>query len=530
MRAGQEVNGMVLLSIRRPIYGGKVRMALHGKEETSIQAKITGSNDSFHSERSLISVYQTLREFSPYQKLGKGVYKLPFRIELPEYIPSSQQFRIGRKKILNGFRIRYRLHASLGRIESWASFNVLSSPLQGDPVPCMVQPKSFPVNALKLIKKGEVTLGASIADTNIGRGEMIVLSLACRNDSTVEIGRVAIRLIENAEWLIEAQGITREFSRTLVHMKDVELPSLSRHKKERSEVRRLLKDSSKREATQQSIYNDLVCGVNRIGVYVPEDSRDSYDGQIVHISHALVVNLQTKGICSNASIEIPVRIGSPRSPSETHNNTNSSPLDQERVYEHTDMSENHIPVAEATQVHISEDQDDDVQSVIVLGSDAVLPVQSTLEDLEPIAPPFSDQISLPNLLQRMNASTSHCSFVSSLLLEPAWVRFFCGMSVQDYASIIRNCAPPVDQPRMASLLAEYINGGDALICEWAVAAVQATNQYYRTTTLLRVLPLCLDLARNHALIWGELNVWEQTVIESDFSIALTRARSHLISS
>lgn len=510
---------MVLLNIRRPIHGGKVRLILYGKEKTSIQTRIGGSSETFQSERNLITVYQTLRDFPPNKKILKGNYQLPFKVQLPESLPSSQQFPGDGKKPLHGFRIQYKLLASLGKIEQTTYLQVRSAPLSCEPLPCMVQPTSFPISTLKLFKEGEITVGASVADTAVGRGENIELRLACRNDSKIDIRRVEIKLKETVLWTVEAQGISKESSRTLVRLRDVELPTLSKDRRDRSEFRRLLKDSSQREVTYQAIYDDLVSGLHKVNIFVPEDSRDSYNGQVVTVAHVLEVKLQTRGISSNALTTVPIRVGTPRcgtgeealGPFEA----DSPIVNRGRPRE--------IPVVRATQVVPTDDHDDDVQSVIVLSSDAVLPEHSSLEDLEPLAPSFSAHVSLSTLLQRMRASISSHSFISSLLLETPWVRFFCSISSSDYASIIHHAIPVSDQPRVAALLADYVNGGDALTCVWAAAAVRATDPYYRSSTLQRLLPHCADLLQNHDILHQELSAWEQTVTEDDFAVALEQA-------
>jgi len=519
--AGKDVEGMVLLNIPRPIYGGKVRLILYGKEKTSIHTRIGGTSETFRSERSLITVYQTLKDFPLYTKIPKGCYRLPFKVLLPATIPSSQRYPASSKKPSNGFRIQYKLLASLGKIEQSTYLCVRSAPLSCEPLPCMIQPTSIPISTLKLFKEGEVTVGASVTDIAVGRGENIELRLACRNESKIDIRRVEIKLVETVKWTVEAQGMTRESSQTLVRLRDVELPTLSKYRKDRSEVRRLAKDSSQREVMYQAIYDDLVSGRHKVNVFVPEDSRDSYDGQVVIVAHTLEVKLQTRGISSNALTSIPIRVGTPR-----HNSAEQASVPFEpNIPIATGIPSNEIPVAQATQVNPVDEEDDDVQSVIVLSSDAVLPAHSSLEDLVPLEPPpFSADVSLPTLLQRMRAAMSSYSFLSSLLLETPWVRFFCAMSASDYASIIRHTFPVADQPRVAALLAEYVNGGDELTCAWAAAAVQATNPHYKSATLQRLVPLCTDIKQNHNMLRQELSAWEQTVTEKDFRLALERAR------
>lgn len=528
-QAGETLNGMVLLKVRRPISGGKVRLLLFGKEKASVHA---GRSKAFASERNLLTVYQTLKEFPLEEKISPDVYHLPFKLKLPSSMPSTEKYPEGRSKPANGFRIQYKLQVSLGTLQKTVDLHIRSAPLSTEPLPCMVEPSSFPISTLKLIKQGEVVLGASVADSAVGRSEDLELRLACRNDSTIDIRRVAIKLVETMEWRIVANGMIRQSSRTLVHLRDVHLPSLSKDRKERKEVRRRLKDSNRHsDSTYQEIYEDLVSGVEKLDVFIPENSRDSYDGQLVKISHMLHVELLTRGISSNASVKIPIRIGTPRSRPTYQVNTAGGPAIHFETCSHSavDTRAGEIPVVEAIQVNslARNGDDDDIQSVIILGSDAVLPAHTELSELRPIPPPtFSMDVSVANMLERMGASTDVYSFVSSLMLEPAWVRLFCSMSPSDFASIISATTPVSEQPRVAALLAEYVNGGDDLTCPWAAAATKATDPYYRASTVQRLLPLCAghDVLQNHTMLLRELTAWEQTVTREDFEQALDRAR------
>ena len=47
-----------------------------------------------------------------------------------------------------------------------------------------------------LVDQGNITLAARVKDTHIGRGDRIVVSIACRNDSLVDIQRVELKLQE----------------------------------------------------------------------------------------------------------------------------------------------------------------------------------------------------------------------------------------------------------------------------------------------------------------------------------------------
>jgi hypothetical protein len=497
----------------------------------STRASSSSRPKTVRSERNLVTLVQTLRDFPAHEKIAAGVYRLPFKLKLPASLPSTEVYPENKPKALNGFRMQYKLQVSLvgkNKLNQCIPLRIRSAPLPAEPLPCMVQPTSYPISTLKLFKDGEVMLGASVEDSAVGRGHAVDLHLACRNDSKIDIRRVSLQLVETMEWAVEAPGQAwRVALRTLVHLRDVDLPSLSKDRKGRLEVRRLSKDANQRELSYQQIYDDLVSGRNKLQINIPVTARDSYDGQLVKVSHFLHVKLLTRGISSNAAATIPLSLGTPREgaalpPAATRIETpGHPPIVIQGAVPHE------IPVVHAIAVSMSddEDDDDDMQSVIILGGDAILPDYSSLADLTPILPPPEvREVSIPSLLLRMETSVNVYNYLSSLLLEPAWVRLFCDMTAANYASLVETTTPVSNQPRVAALLADYVNGGDALTCAYAAAAVAATAAWYRATTVQKLLPLCVDLPTQHDLLRRELSEWEQTVTHVSFERALSNAR------
>jgi hypothetical protein len=499
--------------------------------ERTAMCRFSKTDKTLRSQRTLVTIQQTLplKAIQPYQKLRKGEYRIPFKIQLPSSIPASQEeYPIKRQQQTqqvkrlprNGFVVEYELQAALGNLQIATNLIVQASPLPTDQsLPYFVQPISIPISSFNVIQSGELVVGARVEETAVGRGQTIRLRLACRNESTIEIRRVAIKLQETVEWHVEGIGKTQRGAQTLVHLQDVNLPSLSRDAKERSEVRRLRRDASSREFTHSTIYNDLVSeNMQDILIVVPETARDSYDGQLIKVRHVLSVKLKTRNLSSNASISIPIRIGTPKS----CNTPTTSVVPNSPLVTHPTGRE--ILVAQAVAVNdtTNENQntDDDVQSVIVLSGDAVLPIHSSLEDVEPLPAPLPNEISLPNLLHRIDVSLNTPAMIASLLMETGWVRFFSTMTQADFASIIRNISPEDDQPRVAVLLSEYVNGGDALTCSWAAACVRATAKDFRVTTARRLLGHCNDLTRNYEILRNELDPWDRMVFEGDLKKVL----------
>jgi hypothetical protein len=177
--------------------------------------------------------------------------------------------------------------------------------------------------------------------------------------------------------------------------------------------------------------------------------------------------------------------------------------------------------------------EDNNNGVIHLGRDAILhhdsddsgggePTGSGIDSVEeltnlvPIPPPQTVEqmeVSIRSLLRQMSlSSVNDYDLVNEeLLMDTRWVRLFATMSPEQYGLIIAHVKVPADQPRMAVLLADYVNGGRGVTCIYVAAALRKMARGYRTTAVERLRPLCIDASTNYALIRQELNEWEQTV-------------------
>ena len=67
------------------------------------------------------------------------------------------------------------------RLKKEIIFEVRSAPLPNEKVPRAIEPTSFKLTSMGLFDAGLVTIGASIPDSRVGRGEDLEIHLACRN-------------------------------------------------------------------------------------------------------------------------------------------------------------------------------------------------------------------------------------------------------------------------------------------------------------------------------------------------------------
>ncbi len=199
-----------------------------------------------------------------------------------------------------GFKIHYEIRTQLKKQSYRRPFFLEAVPLATNKKPFAWGPSSFEVWS-GLMKRGSLHLSVNMTNTHVGRGEQLDLSLACRNHSHFDIERVEIQLLEQMHWKTDSQ------CRPLVTILDADLPGL--HKRKAIEAQVVYKERfTNVSPDRQGISNNLRSGENMLRLTVPEHSLDSYEGELVKISHFLEVKLVTK--VHSYSARIPIRIGS----------------------------------------------------------------------------------------------------------------------------------------------------------------------------------------------------------------------------
>eukprot|EP00980_Cylindrotheca_fusiformis_P006981 scaffold1469_cov119-Cylindrotheca_fusiformis.AAC.25 len=219
-------------------------------------------------------------------------------------------------------KLQYRLRAQLGESLVERVFNVISAPLPSDVVPCMVKPQTHELKRLGVLNKGCLSVGASVENSRIGRGQAIRISIASRNDTSLDIVRVQLKLVELIEYRAQDEDDTTKIQ--LEKLKDIDLPSLEKERRSGSNLK-YKKDgfAKKMESTYRAIYKDLVSSRSQIDLVVPNTARDSYNGNLLTISHYVKVTFFTKAMIENPSLKLPVVIGNARETERDRRPTNT---------------------------------------------------------------------------------------------------------------------------------------------------------------------------------------------------------------
>ena len=569
--AGNPLEGKVVVEVTKSIPPTKISLRFLGKEKTCSYHRSGKHGSYYRGSRDLVSASLVLREVGS-TSIEPGTYAFPFRIHLPSSLPSSMNGSHAHNR--GWWKIQYKLCVLTNKSSSRFAerlVSIASNPLPDERVPCMVQPAFHRVESFGRVL-GTLAVGAKVTDAHVGRNTCLQFSLATRNDSSVDIERVNLELLEKVTWYASKRESCS--SRCLIQRHDVDLPGILRGMQSRHELRQLRRTGPNREQLI-GILQDLTSGRNLTTLAVPMACRDSYHGPLVRIDHFLEITLMTKSMVSNPKVRIPLKIGFPpvvnsQSPQSQPRQTRRMSPPQERpppvasvtsaprpppaivpparssappLYQQRSVpvlvDTTDLPVAEAVLIPTDHAIQAPIASApleaIVLGGTAThsneIQVrvdtngaeQGTIgyddEDIDiPVAPAFAfapETPSVSSLLEEMTYSVYDYDIVTSKLRDPHWANLLGSISIEQYGSILAHVNMDIDQPRVAVRLAEHM--GPRFDCSFCIAAARNASDSSRTVTVESLLPFCSDLMDNYTSIRAVLNEWEQTVADAYYA-------------
>ena len=288
-----------------------------------------------------------------------GTFVFPFCIDLPATIPSSTHYPINdnRARSKMRFRIQYKLLARINNVERNKSNKPIYSKARyvwisasapdpmPEPVPCLVEPTAHEIKGGGLFKRGTVLFGAAMDNCCVS--DILHLRVSCRNDSSVDISRVQVEILEKLTWgttavrqridpktgaCIQSAALTQTQTNLLCVIRDVQLPGLACQRKGflKGAFQAIVSggdNSGVIARLQQQIYGDLTDTSlhreqNQIAIRLPEKVRESYAGQLVQVSHFVRIRFHTVAQFSkNPMVEIPIYIlavAKPHRPTTLH--------------------------------------------------------------------------------------------------------------------------------------------------------------------------------------------------------------------
>ena len=311
------------------------------------------------------------------QTIPKGSYSFPFQIQLPISIPSSTYYPKTGDRSQMSFRIQYKIMATLQLPNYTRNTNIPVAPtkktvrylwiaavtdprrIPTEPVPIMVQPIAMELKnaALFFQQKGIFMFGASIENTqlfvNTNDEQIIALHVSCRNDSSIQIQRVQITLMEKLVWntvptqsidprtgsvLTTSIALRQVLQIPIVVMDNVQLPGLVKQSKGLMKSMMEGVFGTAQQNLQRQVYNDLISGENLIPITIPSNCliqtnnpidddissgkhhhhhhrrhhpsilRESYQGQLIQVSHFIKIVFNTGTFCQTPTLEIPIQL------------------------------------------------------------------------------------------------------------------------------------------------------------------------------------------------------------------------------
>ena len=265
--------------------------------------------------------------------------------------------------------------AKLGEFRLERTINISSAFLSADCVPCIAQPTTIPLKSFGILQKGSITIGASVANSQVGRGQILLVAVASRNDAAVDIDRVQVKLVELITY--QAQGQKAVHKKELLVLKNVDVPALNKTRKSLSEIRNRQQFRNSLEATYQEMYRDLLSADNQVALEIPASAQNTYNGRLVQIVHYLKVTFYTKALVENPSTKIPIHIGN-RDPSAR------TSLVAGPIATPVSTSDDHVAIAEPDyDTRMISEPERDEQSQVPMATAILLDVP-TADNISPI--------------------------------------------------------------------------------------------------------------------------------------------------
>ena len=235
--------------------------------------------DNRTAQRPLLFMKVELGERMP-KKLPKGNYEFPFSFDVPVTMPSSVRIKKGS---ISWAQVRYTIRALFigsgpGRtVVSERTLSVISAPRPPDPVPFMVDPNTSVVKNAIGVSKGSITFGVYLENTRVGRSEELKIAVACRNDTTIDIERVQVKLNEICEWKINGQH--ESLVQTLATIPKVFVgDELDRRPKK--DIKDIEKSGIKTQQAYLDIFSDITSRKNVAVLKVPEVSQNYFETSV----------------------------------------------------------------------------------------------------------------------------------------------------------------------------------------------------------------------------------------------------------
>jgi hypothetical protein len=495
----------------------RLQVFLIGKEDVCVRYTTTHSNGNngtttqthyAYAKRDIVRVSIPLIGVGTSVNPGNHAY--PFEVQLPDHIPTSMMHTGDGGHCNIVYKIKVEVSGKWRNHNIETPIVVLARPPDSSPVPNFVEPTTQAITMCCCIPRGNITFGASIDDTRVGRGEVMSVNFGCKNEASTEIEYVEAYINEKIGW--SAHGHSSKTKHKIVERRFNETDDMQKRSKE--QMRQLKEDLDseiRSRGLKDELYREILAAVqegnNKATIEIPFTANHTYMGSCMSVSHTLTIKVKTASMSSNPERKMPIQIvtevsaangmtGDYAAPSAplpegwNSSNTTVSPLQG-------GMTANTVFGGGVT----SGDNDIDVT------------YDPMMENLGgPVTP------SLQALLKEVEMSISAKSTIEGRIADPSWKNaVFAQLQPNDLVMIVKKVTMEFDQTDVAVLIAPAVSN---FTCAYIVALVRSVSDWMRTQFVQKLLQFCTDLQTNSGLILAELSDWERISTERDFEQAL----------
>ena len=372
--------------------------------------------------------------------------------------------------------------------------------------------------------RGSISVGASVDNTSLAKGQRAVISYACRNQSRNDVKDIYAELQEVATW--SASGHREKYSQTLHTVRfPINAAMLKGMDKKELAMQHQETNTNGNNTGYQyaGMVHELHNRRNSATFLLPSSAHNTYHGSIIQISHQLTLQVETEGCCtSNPAIVIPINACDVMTPPPQHQQ-------QQPIYaapaipfaiNSSDVITTEPIICTSTFNYVYggaaqtvSGKNDDEENYDIPIAAVATPIGGGQQQQPP--PP-----SLARLLSKMQeAGIGDRDVVMNLYgtNNPTWDEFFAQLSPQDYAAIIGQISSSFDESDVAVYLAS-----DKMVatftCDHVAQAVRITEDWNRTNLIEKLIPYCTDfhLKPNRTRILTSLDDWNRCKAEVGF--------------
>jgi len=501
---GSTIKGSVFISFAKDVKAKQLVVQLKGEEYTKVQymeqvkdeddGTTTDKKRHSYSSKNLIflDIPVDVGQMIQMGKVQSGNYVLPFEVELPSYLPSSLSFdRNGStcdiKYILNaqlkgsGWIIDYKCKKELDVSSCFE--NMGETPYNGSPT-------MESVNFCCCINKGHMLLGAHVSNTNRCIGENIKVAASCRNHSTAELGQMNLLLTETVTLFSNnhAATVTTELCKTPVNMG----AAFSQESTE-----------SEGSAEFEAMAQELQEGTYEGQFSIPGNAMNTYPGNLIQVSHCLIVAAETNGCMTSPSLNIPLRISD-----ERKNITPVQPVVEQPLFDvSTAIIAPPVFVPSANAV-----MGTGGGPAVFVPNSSILSDGYTVPDEEnDVFVPLTKIVHEPsfqNLLKEMDQSIDDLNIVKDKMFDSKWDNIFNNITPLELGQMVKQVDMVHDQTPVAKLVAEK---SAYFICDHIVKAIRNCADWNTVAMVETLLPFTKDVALNKNSILDKLSEWDKTL-------------------